>query len=204
MDFLEQLLGVNLDVTTRTLIAFAVVLIVIVLVAWLFRRLSRGPARTGRRGRIARLAILEAIQIDQRRRLVLLRRDNAEHLILIGGGGDLVIERGIQRAPLKPGARGGERVETPARQPTPARPVEPPAPRPVPAARAAPPPPPGSSEKSATEPQLAEMADRLKASLRQPVTAGAPAQGQRRPDPAATAEAPAEETAAPTSARRSE
>ena len=47
--------------------------------------------------------------IDQRRRLVLVRRDNVEHLILIGGPADVVVEPGIQRAqqprrlePLRP------------------------------------------------------------------------------------------------------
>lgn len=208
MDFLEQLLGVTLDVTMRTLIAFAVVLIVIVLVAWLFRRLSRGGApRAGRRGRIARLAILEAVQIDPRRRLVLLRRDNAEHLILIGGGSDLVIEQGILRAPRQPGARGGERVEPVAHPPAaPFEPEPPPRPAPVapvvpspamprtatpaPAAKSASQPPPGPQDKAMTDRQLAEMADRLKAALREPANAGAPPQGERKPTAGAAAGPP--------------
>ena len=96
MEYLEQLLGTDLNVTMRTLIAFAIVLILILVVAWVFRRLSYGAVRRPRRGRVARLAVLEAIAIDQRRRLVLLRRDNTEHLVMIGGAGDVVIEQGIQ------------------------------------------------------------------------------------------------------------
>jgi flagellar protein FliO/FliZ len=42
-----------------------------------------------------RLAIVEQAAVDSRRRLVLLRRDNVEHLIMTGGPVDVVIETGI-------------------------------------------------------------------------------------------------------------
>jgi len=217
MDFLERLLGINLDVTMRTLIAFAVVLVLIMLVAWLFRRLSRGGARIGRRGRLTRLAVLEAIQIDQRRRLVLFRRDTTEHLILIGGATDLVVEQGIHRAPRQPGARGGERVEPAVRPPAPLRAPEPPRPaaaRPEPpperrtAAPAPPvaprptPPPPEQADKAVADRQLADMADRLKAALREPLESGASAEGERKPEPAGAAEE--EKPTRPGDTRRSE
>jgi hypothetical protein len=48
---------------------------------------------TSRRGQ--RLGISEYHELDQTRRLVLIRRDETEHLILIGGVQDLVIETGI-------------------------------------------------------------------------------------------------------------
>ena len=51
MEYLEQLLGTDLNVTMRTLIAFAIVLILILVVAWVFRRLSYGAVRRPRRGR---------------------------------------------------------------------------------------------------------------------------------------------------------
>jgi len=224
MDFLQQLLGIELNVVARTLIAFAVVLVLIVLVAWLFRRLSRGAGRMGRRGRLTRLAVLEAIQIDPRRRLVLFRRDNTEHLILIGGATDVVVEQGIHRAPRQPGARAPERVEPAVRAPLPGRappprpesappprsepaPPEPPRPaaakpEPAPPERrppgpaapppggprpaAPPPPPPEPAPKGATERQLADMADRLKAALRTPVEGGEEA--AEEPEPAGAAE----------------
>jgi len=47
----------------------------------------------GRRGQ--RLGISEYHELDKTRRLVLVRRDNTEHLILIGGPQDLVVEQGI-------------------------------------------------------------------------------------------------------------
>lgn len=48
----------------------------------------------GRRG--ARLGISEYHELDKSRRLVLVRRDDVEHLILIGGNQELVIESNIE------------------------------------------------------------------------------------------------------------
>ncbi|MDO8422085.1 MAG: flagellar biosynthetic protein FliO [Parvibaculum sp.] len=42
-----------------------------------------------------RLAIVEVKVIDAKHRLVLMRRDNKEHLVLLGGEQDLLIESGI-------------------------------------------------------------------------------------------------------------
>jgi len=54
---------------------------------------SGGAAR--RRGRQARLAVVDAANVDGRRKLVLIRRDNLEHLVLIGGPSDVLIEPNI-------------------------------------------------------------------------------------------------------------
>ena len=64
----------------------------VLLVGILVFRLLSGPVM-GRKGQ--RLGISEYHEIDKTRRLVLVRRDETEHLILIGGGQDLVIESGI-------------------------------------------------------------------------------------------------------------
>jgi hypothetical protein len=50
----------------------------------------------GRKG--GRLGISEYRELDKSRRLVLVRRDDVEHLILIGGGHDMVIESRIGAA----------------------------------------------------------------------------------------------------------
>ncbi len=42
-----------------------------------------------------RLSVSEQANVDGRRRLILVRRDNVEHLIMTGGPVDLVIESGI-------------------------------------------------------------------------------------------------------------
>jgi hypothetical protein len=42
-----------------------------------------------------RLGVVEQAAVDSRRRLVLIRRDDVEHLIMTGGPVDVVIENGI-------------------------------------------------------------------------------------------------------------
>ena len=61
-----------------------------------FRRQAGSEQR--RRGRQPRLAVIDAATVDGRRRLVLIRRDNVEHLLMIGGPTDLVVEPNIVRA----------------------------------------------------------------------------------------------------------
>jgi flagellar protein FliO/FliZ len=79
--------------------AFVVVLALIGVAAWLVRRFAgnRLGANTNR-GRMPRLAVIDAAAVDGRRRLVLVRRDNVEHLIMIGGPTDIVVEPNIVRA----------------------------------------------------------------------------------------------------------
>jgi hypothetical protein len=42
--------------------------------------------------------VIDAATVDGRRRLVLIRRDNVEHLLMIGGQADIVVEPNIVRA----------------------------------------------------------------------------------------------------------
>jgi flagellar protein FliO/FliZ len=46
-----------------------------------------------------RLEVMEHASVDSRRKLVLIRRDNVEHLIMTGGPVDVVIETGIAGPP---------------------------------------------------------------------------------------------------------
>jgi hypothetical protein len=67
------------------------------LYAW--RVFGRGIRHAGSRGgRQSRLGIVDVFDIDRHRQLVLVRRDNIEHLIMIGGPNDLLIEGAIVRA----------------------------------------------------------------------------------------------------------
>src|SRR3954463_4516342 len=79
--------------------SFIAVLALIGLAAWLVRRFAtnRLGANTNR-GRMPRLAVIDAAAVDGRRRLVLVRRDNVEHLLMIGGPSDIVVEPNIVRA----------------------------------------------------------------------------------------------------------
>ncbi len=80
------------DIYLRTLVALVAVLALITAVAWLVRRFGLGGMPMVARRR-RRLSIVEVLPLDTRRRLILVRRDQREHLLLIGGGSDMVIER---------------------------------------------------------------------------------------------------------------
>lgn len=81
------------------IVAFIVVLALIGVAAWLVRRFASGRIGANtQRGRMPRLAVIDAAAVDGRRRLVLVRRDNVEHLLMIGGPTDIVVEPNIVRA----------------------------------------------------------------------------------------------------------
>ena len=95
----ESLFGAEMPLLMRFFIAFLVVLGLIAVTAWVVRRF--GAERLGAataRGRQPRLAVIDAAAVDGRRRLILIRRDNVEHLLMIGGPSDVVIEPNIVRA----------------------------------------------------------------------------------------------------------
>src|SRR5881275_2591346 len=79
--------------------AFVAVLALIGVAAWLVRRFAGNRLGANpNRGRMPRLAVIDAAAVDGRRRLVLVRRDNVEHLLMIGGPTDIVVEPNIVRA----------------------------------------------------------------------------------------------------------
>src|SRR5262249_19084387 len=59
------------------------------------------------RGRNAptRVAVIESLPVDGKRSVILVRRDNIEHLVMVGGRNDLVIEPNIMRQPAPSPAR---------------------------------------------------------------------------------------------------
>src|SRR3546814_4823784 len=86
----------DLQTYLRFVLALVAVLALIGVLAWLARRYGiGGMLATGGGGRLRRLAIVEVLAVDGRRRLVLVRRDGVEHLILTGATGDIVVETGI-------------------------------------------------------------------------------------------------------------
>jgi flagellar protein FliO/FliZ len=75
----------------RFILALLLVLGLIALLAYAARRFGFAARGTGGRG-ARRLAVSEILAVDARRRLVLFRRDNVEHLVLLGSTQDLLIE----------------------------------------------------------------------------------------------------------------
>lgn len=109
-----------------TLAALAALVVVLVAVK-LVRRASSGTFVAGGRNRKTRLAIMDATAVDSHRRLVLVRRDDVEHLLLIGGASDLVVEQNIRL--LQPARRPAEGAVQAAPRPRPAEAPAPPQPR---------------------------------------------------------------------------
>jgi flagellar protein FliO/FliZ len=84
-------------------LAFVIVLGLIGATAWAVRRFGAGRlGGTGIRGRQPRLAVVDYASVDGRRRLLLIRRDNVEHLVMIGGPTDVVVESNIVRTAAPP------------------------------------------------------------------------------------------------------
>lgn len=78
----------------------ALILLTIILVAMrLVRNMNAGTFVAGGRNRKTRLAVMDATAVDSHRRLVLVRRDDVEHLLLIGGPTDVVVEQDIRGTP---------------------------------------------------------------------------------------------------------
>ena len=111
-------------------IAFAIIFVLLTLFALVLRRLTGGRSMLsgpGGRTRQPRLGIVDVYDLDRQRQLILLRRDNVEHLLLIGGPNDVVIETNIVRVPgLRVQAapeHGAERAEASLPEALPGRPV---------------------------------------------------------------------------------
>jgi len=93
MGFLTNLFGESGMLLTAAF-ALGAVIVAIVLVLWLLKLLSNASGKVGR-GRNRRLAVVDSLALDPKRQLLIIRRDNVEHLILTGGPHDVVVETGI-------------------------------------------------------------------------------------------------------------
>lgn len=80
----------------RFILVLILVLGLILFIGWLLRRFPLNHVSfRSLRGQQRRLAIIESLPLDNRRRLVLIRRDGKQHLLLLGGTTDMLIEQGI-------------------------------------------------------------------------------------------------------------
>lgn len=90
--------GLTPDLAPRLVLAIGgvgIALVVLVLVLVFLKRRNSPLFIKGGKSREPRLMVLDAAAVDPKRRLVLIRRDDVEHLIMIGGPTDIVIESGI-------------------------------------------------------------------------------------------------------------
>jgi flagellar protein FliO/FliZ len=88
-----------MEATTYLRFFFALLLVLglIMGLAWILRRIGYGAG--GGLARHRRLRMVESALVDGRHRVVLVRRDDVEHLVLVGPNTSQVIERGIPAPP---------------------------------------------------------------------------------------------------------
>ena len=79
----------------RFLIALCFVLSLIGGLALLAKKMGWTQGQFGYAKPDARLKLVESLSLDTRRRVVLIRRDNVEHLLVIGATSETLIESGI-------------------------------------------------------------------------------------------------------------
>lgn len=136
MQFITSLFGGTGNSVLTAIFALGAVIVAILLVLWLLKLLFKASGNVGR-GRNRRLSVVDSLALDPKRQLLIVRRDNVEHLILTGGTQDLVIESGIAvaepaaqptRRPIPMVAARKPAPPTKASAPAPAAPVEPSAP----------------------------------------------------------------------------
>lgn len=79
----------------KYIVGLLIVLGLIGLVTLLARKFGMVPRADRKPGSPKRLSVTDVISIDAKRRLVLVKRDDREHLLLLGPERDLVVERNI-------------------------------------------------------------------------------------------------------------
>tara|TARA_R110002020_G_scaffold53443_4_gene149605 strand:+ start:1029 stop:1679 length:651 start_codon:yes stop_codon:yes gene_type:complete len=122
MQFITGLIGGSGNSWLSALFALGIVVVLIVLGVWLLKLLFNASS-TVTRGRNRRMSVVETLALDPKRQLLIIRRDNVEHVILTGGPQDVVIETGIavdEQATAQPTRRPVPMV-APRRPPPPAK-----------------------------------------------------------------------------------
>ena len=128
--WLEDIAGPNFAPAVLWTLLALVVLVIVLVIVRIVRSMTFGTFVAGGRNRKTRLAVMDAAAVDSQRRLVLVRRDDVEHLILIGGPTDVVVERDIRLH-----ARDAPARRRTARQPADAQAARPRPPEPTAQAR---------------------------------------------------------------------
>jgi flagellar biogenesis protein FliO len=94
MQFMTSLFGTSAGTLLNAAFALGIVLVAIVFGLWALKLLTRASERMGRTKQ-PRLSIVDSATVDGKRKVMIIRRDNVEHVVMTGGPQDLVIESGI-------------------------------------------------------------------------------------------------------------
>jgi len=94
-----DVLDFNITDYLKYALALVFVLSLIGIFAVIARRAGFGLSTSVHGKRQRRLGIVESMNIDGKRKLILIKRDNTEHLILLGTEHDLLIESAVAPQP---------------------------------------------------------------------------------------------------------
>lgn len=106
--------------TMQFVLALVFVLALIGVLAAVARRMGLGYGPAAKGGR-RRLAVSEVVALDAKRKLVLVRRDSMEHLVILGPNSETLIESAIAGPGASFAAAVAEAAPEPEKKPTPAR-----------------------------------------------------------------------------------
>ena len=96
-EWIAGFVGAELAVPVSYGVMGLLALLGLLVLIWLLRRLGKGTFISGGRNAQPRLSVQDAAPVDSHRRLILVRRDDVEHLLLIGGNTDIVVEQNIRQ-----------------------------------------------------------------------------------------------------------
>lgn len=96
--WLSNLLGPSAAHITISFVFFVITIVAVAAVILFLCRLNTRIFRSNTKKHPSRLILCETIAIDRTRRLILVRCDDKEHLLLIGGLTDVVVESNIINA----------------------------------------------------------------------------------------------------------
>lgn len=93
MGFLTSIFGEETSIWT---FGFALIFVIVLIVAgvWILKLLFNATGSIAR-GRQKRLAVIDSMALDNKHNLVLVRRDDVEHLLVVSGNGVSVVETSI-------------------------------------------------------------------------------------------------------------
>lgn len=107
MQFLATLFGGNESSLLNAAFALGIVLALVLLALWAVKFVL-GVSNGAKLGRGRRLALVETMQIDARHKVSIIRRDDTEYVVMLGGNQNVLLEAGIpvdRNSPRRPAAR---------------------------------------------------------------------------------------------------
>lgn len=135
MQFITSLFGGSENTILHSAFALGIVLAMIVIGVWLLKLITRGAAGAGRSRK--RVMVVDTATVDGKRQVIIVRRDNVEHLIMTGGPQDLIIESNIAAPEPQPSPAARRPAPRPAAPARPAADIATPPPQEHPVSREA-------------------------------------------------------------------